>query len=301
MGITNYPDGISSFGVPALGGGGLLTTGKFFFVHSGTGSNGNAGKEPKRPLATIDYAIGLCTADKGDTIIVMPGHAETVSGAAGINCDVAGVKIIGLGQGASRPTITMSATGSTIAIGAASVWLENLLLITTAVVVKAIDVNEADCTLKDIEFRNSTTNTPAIGIDVNGGSANACDRTRILGLIYDTGTNTGASAAIELGEVANKVEIRGCVIFGDFSSAPIHNPTGKVLTNLLVADCELTNLSTGNHSVELVSACTGNLIRNQYHNDMTQATGVDPGSCFSFECYHDDVINTSAIVAPAVT
>ena len=34
---------------------------------------------------------------------------------------------------------------------------------------------------------------------------------------------------------------------------------------------------------------------------MTQATASDPGSCFSYECYHDDVIDTSAIVSPAVT
>mgnify|MGYP006139353905 CR=1 FL=1 len=47
--------------------------------------------------------------NKGDVIVVMPGHAETVSGAAGINCDVAGVSIVGLGRGAARPTITMSA------------------------------------------------------------------------------------------------------------------------------------------------------------------------------------------------
>lgn len=302
MGVTNFPNGVASFGLPVLPPGGVFgpSTGSVFFVHH-TGSNGNSGLTTAQPFATIDAAIGACTASKGDTIYVMPGHAETISTAAGINADVAGVRIIGLGWGGARPTITMSATTSTIAIAAASVTLSNLLIVTTAVVVICVDVNATDFTAHAIEFRNSTTNTPAIGFDVNGGSANACDRTKILDCIYNTGTNTGASAAVELGEVADNVEVRRCVVFGDFSDACIHNPTGKVLTNLVIAQCELTNVRSGDHSIELVSACTGNLIENYYHNNMTQATGCDPGSCFSYECYHDDVIDTSAIISPAVT
>lgn len=31
------------------------------------------------------------------------------------------------------------------------------------------------------------------------------------------------------------------------------------------------------------------------------ATGVDPGSCFSFECYHCDAIDVSGILCPVVT
>lgn len=74
-----------------------------------------------------------------------------------------------------------------------------------------------------------------------------------------------------------------------------------MLTNLAVEDCFLENTQTGDHAIELVSACTGRLVRNLYKSDMTQATAADPGSCFSYECYHDDVIDTSAIVSPAVT
>lgn len=56
-----------------------LTTGSIFFVHSGTGVNAlGGGRNPDAPLATLDYAIGLCTANKGDMIFVMPGHAETL-------------------------------------------------------------------------------------------------------------------------------------------------------------------------------------------------------------------------------
>src|SRR3972149_5631068 len=92
-------------------GGGVMITdpglapGDTFFVHSGTGTDGAGyGKNPDAPVATIDYAIGLCTANKSDVIYVLPGHNEGL-GNAQIAVDKAGVSIIGLGHGADRPPI----------------------------------------------------------------------------------------------------------------------------------------------------------------------------------------------------
>src|SRR5512138_1472506 len=78
--------------------------GAVFFVHSGTGTDGAGyGKNPDSPVATLDYAIGLCTASKGDVIYVLPGHAENLTTATSLTMDVAGVKVIGLGWGPLRP------------------------------------------------------------------------------------------------------------------------------------------------------------------------------------------------------
>ena len=272
-----------------------------FFVDSGNGASTNSGRSPDLALTTLDAAVGKCTASRGDIIIVLPGHAETISTAGAIALDVAGISVIGIGQGADRPTITLDAVAASVTVGAASIHVENLLFLSTAACTIVLDVNDDHFTAVDLEFRRSSGSAPVVWIDITGGAANACDGARIIGCKLSSGTTTGADEFIELGEVADRVEIRKCVVWGDFVNACIHNPTGKILTNLVIADCELTNLQTGDHSIELISACTGNLIRNLYHNDMTQATGSDPGSCFSFECYHDDVIDTSAIVSPAVT
>lgn len=300
--VTNFPNGVASFGVPVLPSA-PLTTGNVYFVHSGTGSDGNTGKSKQKPLATIDKAFDLVTANKGDVVFVMPGHAETISGAAGVNCDVAGVRVIGLGQGAARPTITMSAVASTFVLGAASVWVENLLFDVQHDTTIVIDINAADCTVKDCEIKSRTAATArefVTAIDINGGAANACDRTTIMGCLIASPT-AGSNNGIELGEVADRVRILNCHIWGDYGDAPIHNPTGKVLTKLLIQGCNLENTQTGDHALELVSACTGMLVFNMYKSDMTQATAADPGSCFSYQCFHDDVIDTSAIVSPAVT
>lgn len=131
-----------------------LSTGQRFFVHSGTGTDAaGGGQNPDQPLATIDYAIGLCTASKGDIIYVMPGHAETLSSAGAITADVAGISIIGLGNGANRPTLSFGATDATFAISAANVLVKNIrVTATTDEVVKLFNITAAYVTLEKVDY-----------------------------------------------------------------------------------------------------------------------------------------------------
>jgi hypothetical protein len=118
-----------------------------------TGSNGNQGTF-NDPFATIDYAIGRCTADRGDVIFVKPGHTETISAAAGIAADVAGIAIVGLGNYNSRPTITLdTATTATFTISAANITLYNLLFKPNfADIVTAINVTAKGATIAYVDF-----------------------------------------------------------------------------------------------------------------------------------------------------
>ncbi len=124
MGITRFPRGVSSFGMPVIGSGGHMTTGNVFFVQYTNGSDGNEGTSPDAPFKTLDAAIGKCTASQGDTIFVMEGHAETP--ATAIQVDVAGITIIGIGNGDNRPTLTLNATIPLINIVADDVKIYNL-------------------------------------------------------------------------------------------------------------------------------------------------------------------------------
>lgn len=123
-----------------------------------------------QPWATIDGNMNSTTVRvyPGDTIYVRPGYAQTISTANGINLSVAGVKIICLGNGNGRPTITFSNTAATIAIGANNVSFENILVTNSvASVVKAFNITGNDCyldyTSQDAshtsEFVNVVTNT----------------------------------------------------------------------------------------------------------------------------------------------
>jgi len=131
MPMSNYPNGFDS-GV-AIRGNPIAVThpGKIFWVSNATtlltgqrgGSNGNKGTFDS-PFATIDYAIGQCTANRGDIIMVKPGHAEAVTSTS-IACDVAGVSIVGLGKGAMKPVLTFGATDSRINVTAANCTWQN--------------------------------------------------------------------------------------------------------------------------------------------------------------------------------
>lgn len=95
-----------------------------YYVDSGNGSDGNDGRDPGFPLATIDAAINKCTASQGDVILVQPGYTETLT--TQISLDVIGTSIIGLGKGTLRPYLTINGAIDGIDIGAANCRVENI-------------------------------------------------------------------------------------------------------------------------------------------------------------------------------
>jgi hypothetical protein len=97
-----------------------LGHGSTFYVDASVA--GSDGRSPSTAVATIKAAYALCTASVGDTIVVLPGHTETISHATnGLSCTKAGIRIIGLGEGDARPTITLdTANTASIAVSAAS-------------------------------------------------------------------------------------------------------------------------------------------------------------------------------------
>jgi len=106
-----------------------ITTGDRWFVDSTNGASTNSGTSPDDAMATIDQAIDKCTASQADFIYVMPSHVENVTTATGINCDVIGISIIGLGDGNQIPTISFTAAEGSITVSVASVTLRNLRLV----------------------------------------------------------------------------------------------------------------------------------------------------------------------------
>lgn len=156
--LRKYPGGVDSVVNESL------TTGNIFWVHNSGSATGGA--SPTNPVTTLDLANNLCTANQGDMIFLMPGHAENISSATGCVLDTAGVKVIGLGQGADRPTLTIAtADTALISIGAASIWLENLLIVSNfldiATAVTILAAGDA-CTLKNIEMRDTSATLGAL-------------------------------------------------------------------------------------------------------------------------------------------
>lgn len=85
--LTNFPNGISSFGVPVLGNiGGIPFTGNYYFVDPVYGADGNEGGA-ESPLATLYEAHRRCV-DGNNDVVVLVGNGQS-SGTARLSLALA--------------------------------------------------------------------------------------------------------------------------------------------------------------------------------------------------------------------
>jgi len=298
MGFTNHPNGITSFGMPVLPGGVPTTTGSIFFVHSGTGSSSNDGLSPSSPLATIDQAVGKCTANKGDLIIVMPGHAETISGATSLVLDVAGVGVIGLGRGSLRPTLTFSATGSIISVTAANVLLDNLLIIgdvDNIVTGISLAATADGAHLRNIEMRDGAANKEfLIGIAI----AAACTDVTVENFAFH-GLAGGATGCIEAAGAADRFKLLNSFIRGQFSSQMV-DLSAAASVGLLIRGNTLINIETGaGLGVAMHNSSTGFVADNRIANIKDTVAGLSGTGMAYAENYCSNALGAQGILVPA--
>lgn len=296
MGLTNFPNGIASMGVPVIG----RTTGNVFFVSSVSGSDGNKGRSPSKPYATINKAVESCTANNGDVIYVMPGHVEDLgdtSTTGAIDLDVAGISVIGIGTGSDQPRIDFNHADSDFFVGADNVTIENLHFEATVTSVK-IGVNVEDgadyCTIRNCRFTVETTGTDEFLYAIqfndasNFGLVEGCDIDMGLG---------GATGAIGFIKDTNGTTVRNCRIEGDYSTACIVGAT-TLSTKLDIDSNLLINGNSGGigtePAIELVTGSTGT-IRNNYivANLATLAAAIVADTCMLFQNYYNEDISSA--------
>ena len=165
--------------------GAIPTLGQDIFVDSVTGADTSDGLTPDRAMATLNAALASnrVKADKGYQVFVLPKHSETITGAAGIAHDVAGVSVYGLGHGGQRPTFLMDAANSvTYKITGADAIVSNLLFNSGfSDVVTCFDVQLAtDVWLDQIEFGDNTTSENFLTCIKSGTATdNQCDGLKI--------------------------------------------------------------------------------------------------------------------------
>lgn len=77
MALTNFPNGISSMGVPVVGGQGLLTQGNSYFVDPANGLDSNDGLSVSSAVQTLSQAHTLCTTGQNDVVYYLSGSTST--------------------------------------------------------------------------------------------------------------------------------------------------------------------------------------------------------------------------------
>lgn len=223
-----------------------LIKGYAFYVDSATGSNSNDGTNWTQAVATLDYAVGLCTAGRGDIIFLAPGHAETLTAAAQCVLDVAGITVQGIGAGSLKPTFTLgTATTTDVDIDADNITVRNVRFVSAIDdLAVMIDVNEDEFTMEDCEFFGPATTECLNFINIATTKDNFIfRRCRFRQDADPTGTDAAAATGgIYLVDTEN-VLLEDCIFDGFFETAPIHNKT-TACKYLTTRRCSLNQLLT---------------------------------------------------------
>lgn len=281
--------------------------GKTWYVDSAVA--GSDGSSPATALATLDSAFAKCTANQGDTIIVMPNHAETITGAGGIAHDVAGVSVIGLGVGNQRPRFLMDAgTSVTYAISAADAVVDNLVFAAGhADIVACFDVTGVGATIRNCEFVNNVVDENFKSAITCSGADNTADMLTVEDCFFYTVDAATLGFILTTGDVIGMKVMRNVVISeGTGLATLITCATGKDLKGVRVMWNFLSSKATsGNLFISNDTASPNNsgiIAHNRCrHADVTGAHTLGAvGGCGFFDNLSSSTDAVSGFVLPAI-
>jgi hypothetical protein len=280
-----------------------LGTGNRVYVCSLTGVDaGGYGVSPDKPVATLDYAVGLCTAGKGDIIFLMPGHAESKAAAGNMALiDVIGVRIIGLGNGSLKPTFTLGHADATISVSAANVRIENVKIISDVAdcAVGLTAAATADgLTVENCDFYDGAVDKElVIGISI----AAACHEVTVRNcrFVVNDGDAGGCASAIACAGACNYLRFVGNFIQGNFTAGVIVASAAASVA-VLIADNVIFNTDTGaGLGIVLKSDTTGAVVRNLVTNAKDTVAPVTAAACHVSQNYGSNAAGASGILKPA--
>lgn len=278
-------------------------SGTTWYVHSGDGTNEaysatgtERGLSPARPFASLAYAIAdpAVVASRNTQIVLLPGHAETVSGAAAVNLNKIGIAVIGEGYGRNRPTVTFDTdTGASFDINSASCSVRNVAFINAIDGQTAmVNVKAADFTMEDCQFMLGDGSTQAVlGIL----TTDAADRMILRRLHMYTGTTAGCTNAIRIVGTDN-------AILEDLDIFAACDQTGGIISiqttaavALLCNRLRLNNITAASTKV-IVDAITGSTgwVNNSQFGILSGSAPLTVATMHRLNNHYAAAVNTTA-------
>lgn len=298
--MTDFPNGVKSFGVPVLPGSAEVVTGNVFFVDSGNtdgSDNPASGQDMDTPFLTIDYAIGQTTANNGDVIYVLPGHTENITSATSLVIDVAGVTVKGLGNLRTRPTLTLTtSTAASIVVSAANVIFDNFVIDMTGLDAIAVGMT---VTGDGFQLLNSEVITAdSAGQATRGISFNDAARSTIQNCSLVGSSDVGTSEAIYYSGTTATHNIISSSIVGSFSpNAGIYSSMAQ--TDVTIKDVDVQNYQDTRYGIQFTAAALGKMINARVATNAI-TNSVDKGSLITSNIvwYDDDLIANDIMSTP---
>lgn len=317
MAYSNYPggfpNGVTIRNVPIL----QTNPGRTFWLSNATvgllpgqsnGSDGNNGTF-RQPFATLAYAVTQCVANCGDIILVKPGHAETVSDATTFALNVAGVAVVGLGLGSSRPTFTFSTVNTaTMPVSAANISFQNCIFTANFLSIAApfTLTTAKNFTLQNCLFNETSNVLNFLNIVKSTGGANTIDGLDLEdNQWFGLGTTSVNSFLLSANTIDSAVLRRNRVILNRTADASIlATISAGILTNLDCGDNVVQSQQTATTAGTLINVggttSTGVIYRNFGQTlsttDKLYTTNV---GLAAFENYVSGVIGASGYIIPS--
>jgi hypothetical protein len=270
MTLTNFPDGISSFGVPV---GGMFTNGKPWFVKPGTGAGGNDGNTGDAvdvPLATLATALTKIIENRNDVVYMLsssPTLANTTDfQSATLDWKYSGTHLIGINSGnriAMRSRIGVLSTA------------------TAASVTPVFKVSASNCLIQNVHvFNDIVSATAMVGVEVSG-NRNHFVNCHFAG-IGDNTQDLATACSLKLSGSENFFEnctIGLDTITRDTATYEIVLPTGGAATRNHFKDCTiLTNSGAANTSMTFLTVQAGGIDRFCLFENCTFINAVSSGA-----------------------
>lgn len=283
------------------------TPGRVFWVGSNvTGATDAAGygENPGAPFATLVYAETQALTQRGDRIIILPNHTETLlsaTGAAILTLDVANLRISGMGR-STRPAFLIDGHANNyVTITGADTILENVTFKAGhANIAKGISAAAAGVAFKGCHFIENTTNENFLFPIQTTAAADEM----LVDLCKFISVNAAADACIQLVGACNGVEITN-----NYMDAPCVTSLIEAITtaclDIKITDNYLRNIAEGDDLaglVDLVAGSTGVIHRNTCYlaDDTDVLTGIDGANCSLADNISSNEYNQHAVTAGGV-
>jgi hypothetical protein len=319
MPLTNFPFGVTSFGVPVVPGPFLnyWGGGKVFWVCNRSGVTPGDGSGPDRPLASLftatTGAIAKIGSTQGSLIIVLPGHVESITASTNMST-LAGsgstfLNIVGIGNGALRPTLNWTATASALLCNLAGLTFRNFVFNLNAtaatVVTAAITHSAADQVMDTVDFlpNTSATQLTTTAITVASGADNLTyNGVRAFGETFATNPTDFFTTTAAV----NKLTMLNCkfmVALNATTNGAIN--LANAPTNVYIEDCTFMNKKAASTVAGIASASTTGTIA--FSTFIVIAAGAPstamntPGNLLLSQCFGGQITKAGAIQGTVAT
>ena len=217
------------------------------------------------PTLVAALADANVVTARGDVILILPGHTESISSVGALTISKAALTIIGIGNGDYRPTFTFdTATTATAVVSGAGTRIQNVIFDFTGIdaVAAPITVSAAGCSFDGCKFINATASAQStLGIITTAAGT----KLTLSNNMFVGTSDAGTTSVVRLVGGADHVIENNTFIGGYTSNVGAIENTTTACTNLIIRGNTINNLTASStKAITLQSGTTGQIYNNRF-------------------------------------